>query len=228
MRVAVAGGHGQVARRLTRLLHARGDEVLAIVRDPDHVADVEADGATAVLLDLERAAVDELAAAVRGCDAVVFSAGAGPGSGDERKGTVDHGAAVLLADAAEAAGVPRYQLVSSTGVESVRDGAVPEGLDDGFLVYLRAKLAAEDDLRARTALDWLVLRPGRLTDEPGTGLVHLAPNVRRGDVSRDDVAAVQAELLHRPGADRSVLELVGGEVPVAQAVEGVGADPDRP
>ena len=168
MRIAIAGGHGQIARRLSRLLAERGDTPLAIVRNPAHVADVEADGATAVLLDLEDAGVDALAAQLADADAVVFAAGAGPGSGDARKDTVDRGAAALLADAATRAGVRRYVLVSSVGAGS----EPPAGTDPTFVAYLRAKTAAEEDLRGRD-LDWTILRPsgpGRAaTPGPGRG-----------------------------------------------------------
>ena len=217
MHVVVAGAHGQVARRLTRLLTARGDRVLGLVRNAGHGPDVTADGATPGVLDLERAGVEEVASAVTGADAVVFAAGAGPGSGAARKDTVDRGAAVLLADAAERAGVGRYLLVSSMGVESVADGAVPDGMDDVFLAYLRAKLAAEQDLLARPALATTVLRPGGLTDDPGTGRVTLAREVEQGQVPRDDVAAVLVAVLDRP-LDGAVLELVAGTTPVEEAV----------
>jgi nucleoside-diphosphate-sugar epimerase len=221
MHVVIAGGHGQVARRLTRALVAQGHTVAGLIRNPDHARDLQDDGARPVVLDLEQASTADVAAALEGADAVVFAAGAGPGSGDARKQTVDLGAAVLLADAAELAGVRRYLLVSSMGVESVRDGATPEGVDPGFVVYLRAKLAAEEDLRRRD-LDWLVLRPGRLTDEPGTGRVRLGPATGRSDVPRDDVAAVLAALLEGlrrdPAAGRRVLELVAGDQPVEEAV----------
>ena len=219
MHVVVAGAHGQIARRLTRLLAARGDTVTGIVRNPDHQADLTADGASPAVLDLEHASVDEVAAVVRGADAVVFAAGGGPGSGIARKDTVDRGAAVLLADAAEAAGVHRYLLVSSYGVDAVADGATPDGVDETFVAYLRAKLAAEQDVLARPGLQATVLRPVTLTDDPGTGTVELAPHVDRGEVTRDDVAAVLVALLDdaRPGA---VLELTGGSTPVEQAVAG--------
>jgi nucleoside-diphosphate-sugar epimerase len=157
---------------------------------------------------------------VAGADAVVFAAGAGPGSGTARKDTVDRGAAVLLADAAERAGATRYLLLSSMGADSVAGGAAPEGVDEVFLAYLRAKLAAEQDLLARTALSSTVLRPGGLTDEPGTGRVELARRVAQGQVPRDDVAAVLVALLDRPG-DGAVLELVSGATPVDEAVAAV-------
>jgi nucleoside-diphosphate-sugar epimerase len=216
MRVLVAGAHGQVARRLGRLLSARGDTVVGIVRNPDHRADLEEDGVEPVVLDLEQASVDAVAEVVRGADAVVFAAGAGPGSGEARKHTVDHAAAVLLADAAERAGVRPYVLVSSMGVEQARQGT-PKGMDPVFAVYLQAKLRAEDAVLPRTALTTTIVRPGRLTDEPGTGRVTLAHGVEYGEVPRDDVAAVLAEIL-RTGAGDDVVELVGGDTPIAEAV----------
>jgi nucleoside-diphosphate-sugar epimerase len=169
------------------------------------------------VLDLESARLEDVTAAVEAADAVVFAAGAGPGSGASRKDTVDRGAAVLLADAAERAGVLRYLLVSSMGVDSVADGATPEDVDEVFLAYLRAKLAAEQDLLARPGLSTTVLRPGGLTDDPGTGRVTLARHVDRGSVPRDDVAAVLTALLDAV-AESAVLELVGGDTPVDQAI----------
>jgi nucleoside-diphosphate-sugar epimerase len=216
MRVVVAGAHGQVARRLGRLLTARGDEVTGIVRDPAHRGDLEADGVRPAVLDLEQASVEEVAGVVRGADAVVFAAGAGPGSSAERKHTVDLGAALLLADAAERAGVRRYLLISSMGVELARQGN-PPGVDPVFAAYLQAKLAAEDRILPRPALDTVVLRPGRLTDQPGTGRVTLGHGLELGDVPRDDVAAVLVELLDQGAAD-DVVELVGGPTPIAEAV----------
>lgn len=217
MRLVIAGAHGQIGLRLGRLLAARGDTVVGVVRNPDHAEDLRAAGVEPAVVDLEAASVEELARVVTGADAVVFSAGAGAGSGDARKDTVDRGAATLLADACVAAGVDRYLLVSSMGVDLVRDGSTPDGVDPAFVAYLRAKLAAELDLLERP-LAWTVLRPGRLTDEPGTGRVTLADRVPRGDVTRDDVAAILVALLDEPAAAGRVLELVGGDDPVTQAV----------
>ncbi|RZU33180.1 SDR family oxidoreductase [Blastococcus saxobsidens] len=220
MRIVVAGAHGQVARRLGRLLSARGDSVTGLVRNPDHRSDLEGDGVEPVVLDLEQATVDDVAEVLSGADAVVFAAGAGPGSGTARKDTVDRGAAVLLADAAEQAGVRRYLLVSSMGVDLVADGASPDGVDEVFTAYLRAKLAAEQDLLARPGLAVTVLRPGGLTDDPGTGTVTLDRHVERGSVPRDDVAAVLVALLDA-GRDGAVVELVSGGTPIAEAVADV-------
>ena len=220
MRILLAGAHGQVARRLGRQLSDRGDTVLGLVRNPDHRADLEADGVTPVVIDLETATVDQVADVASGADAVVFAAGAGPGSGAARKDTVDRGAAVLLADAAERAGVRTYLLVSSMGADLVADGASPEGVDEVFTTYLRAKLAAEQDLLARPGLAVTVLRPGGLTDDPGTGRVTLDRHVERGEIPRDDVAAVLLAFLDSP-RDGAVVELVGGGTPVAEAVASV-------
>ena len=216
MRVVIAGAHGQIARRLGRLLSGRGDTPVGIVRNPDHRADLEADGVEPVVLDLEQASVADVAAVVQGADAVVFAAGGGPNSGIERKHTVDRGAALLLADAAEAAGVRRYLLVSSMGVELARQGT-PRGMDPQFAAYLQAKLAAEDRILPRPGLDTTIVRPGGLTDEPGTGRVTLRHGVDRGQVPRDDVAAVLAEIL-AAGKWGEVVELVGGDTPVPEAV----------
>lgn len=187
------------------------------MRNPDHEDDLRTAGVEPAVVDLENASADDVGAAIDGCDAVVFAAGAGPGSSIDRKDTVDRAAAILLADAAERAGVGRYVLVSSMGVDSVRDGATPDGVDEVMVAYLRAKLAAEDDVRGRE-LDWTILRPGRLTDDGGTGQVRIAAHVDRGDVPRDDVASVVAALLDDPATAGHVLEVVGGSMPVAEAV----------
>ena len=213
MRVAIAGGHGQVARQLSRALTARGDVPVALIRQLGHVDDVVADGAEPVVLDLERANARDVAEAIAGADAVVFAAGAGPGSGVERKDSVDRAAAGLLADGAEQAGVRRYVLVSSMGAGA----PPPPGTDEVFAAYLVAKRAAEQDLRARE-LAWTILRPGALTDDPASGTVALEPSVPRGAVPRADVAAVLVALLHEPRSARLVLELVSGDVPVSAAV----------
>ncbi|MEV0383613.1 SDR family oxidoreductase [Nonomuraea sp. NPDC050643] len=210
MRIIIAGGHGKIALRLAARLTSGA---VGLVRNPDHVADVAATGAEAVVCDLERSSVEDVAAILEGADAVVFAAGAGPGSGAPRKDSVDRGASVLLADAAERAGVRRFIQISSMGA-----GKPPApGRDEVWAAYITAKTAAEQDLRARD-LAWTILRPGRLTDDPGTGLVRLAPEVPPGPVPRDDVAAVVVALLGDPGSVGRTLELVSGDTPVAKLI----------
>jgi len=221
MRIAIAGAHGQIGLTLGRRLSEGGDTVVGLIRKPEQQDDLREAGVEPAVVDLESASVDEVAAALRGADAVVFAAGAGPGSDAERKDSVDRAGAVLLADAAEAAGVGRYVLLSSMGVEQVRDRATPEGVEDAFVTYLRAKLAAEDDVQARS-FDWTVLRPGALTDDAGTGQVQLAPSVPRGEVPRDDVADVIAALLHAPATAGMVLELCSGDNAIEVAVAAAG------
>ena len=211
MEIAIAGAHGQIARRLTRLLAARGDRVRGLIRNPDHTEDVRSDGADPVVCDLEHAAPEEIAAAIAGADAVVFAAGAGPGSGATRKFTMDRDGAISLLAAAQAADVPRYVIVSSIGAESPPDG------DDGFSVYLRAKSEADAAVRASDRR-WTIVRPGRLTDEPGTGRVRLDTEPFRGEVSRDDVAAVLAAVLAEPQSQGATLYVNGGDVPIAEAL----------
>ncbi|MFG2828781.1 NAD(P)H-binding protein [Streptomyces sp. NPDC048434] len=219
MRIVIAGGHGQIALRLERLLAGRGDEVAGIIRRPEQAGDLLAAGAEPVVCDLESASVQDVARHMEGADAAVFAAGAGPGSGIERKDSVDRGATALFADAAEAAGVRRFLVVSSMGA----DREIPEGTDPVFAAYLRAKGAADADVRARAGLDWTILRPGRLTDDPGTGRVTLADATGRDAVPRDDVAATLMALLDEPATIGRTLELIGGDVPVVDAVRAVSA-----
>ena len=213
MRVVIAGGHGQIALLLEKVLAERGDHPVGVVRNPDHVDDVEATGAEAVVLDLEDTDVAALTDVVKGADAVVFAAGGGPNSGAARKETVDKGAAVLLADAAEQAGVRRYVMVSSMGT----DKADPDS-DDVFQVYLRAKKAADDDLRARD-LDWTVVRPGRLTDDAPTGRVQVG-TLPRGEIPRADVASVLATVLTEDATIGKTFDLLTGHQTVEAALAG--------
>ncbi|HEY7049640.1 MAG TPA: NAD(P)-binding oxidoreductase [Jatrophihabitantaceae bacterium] len=212
MRVVIAGGHGQIALLLERMLAARGDTAVGIVRNPAHVADLEQAGATAVVLDLESSTVDQVAEVVAGADAVVFSAGAGPGSGAARKLTVDRDAAVLLADAAAATGVRRYVMVSAYGADNYDPNST-----EVFQVYLRAKAEADAAIRDRD-LDWTVVRPGGLTNDPGTGHVALGESVGRGVIPREDVAAVLLHLLDRPATAGRQFQLVSGDTPIEGAL----------
>jgi uncharacterized protein YbjT (DUF2867 family) len=212
MRVVIAGGHGQIALHLERLLVGRGDEAVGIVRNPDHAADLQRIGAVPIVLDLEDSTVDQVAAAVGGADAVVLAAGAGPGSGAARKLTVDRDAAILLADAADAAGVRRYVMVSAFGADDYDPNAT-----DVFQVYQRAKAQADADLRGRD-LDWTVVRPGRLTNSPATGRVSLGETIGGGSVSREDVARVLVDVLYSPLTIGRQFQVVGGSTPISDAV----------
>src|SRR6516165_8942677 len=214
MRVVIAGGHGKIALLLERLLAGRSDQAVGLIRNPAQGADVQKAGAEAVVCDLEAASVEDVAGLLAGAAAIVFAAGAGPGSGVPRKDSVDRGASVLMADAAERAGVRRFVQISTMGA-----GQPPRpGTDEVWAAYINAKTAAEADLRARD-LDWTILRPGRLTGASATGRIRLAaPPIRRGTVTRADVAAVVVALLDNPGTRHQTLELVGGDSPVAAAV----------
>jgi uncharacterized protein YbjT (DUF2867 family) len=212
MDVAIAGGHGQVARRLARLLANRGDRVRGLIRNPEHADDLRADGAEPVVCDLESASTAALAEAIGGADAVVFAAGAGAGSGAERKLTVDRDGAIKLLDAAVSAGVTRYVIVSSVGAESPPDD------DDVFSVYLRAKAEA-DAAVVQSDRDWTVVRPGILTDDPATGAVRIQAEPIRAEVTRHDVAAVLAAVLHEPRSARLMIYVVGGDDPIEEALE---------
>jgi uncharacterized protein YbjT (DUF2867 family) len=212
MRVVIAGGHGQIALLTSRLLAEAGHTPVGLIRNPAQVGDLAAVGAEAAVVDLEHSDVDAVAAVLAGADAVVFAAGAGPNSGAPRKLTLDRDGAVLLADAAERAGVRRYLMVSALDTDRFDPGS-----DDVFQVYLRAKSEADADLRRRD-LDWTVVRPGGLTDDPPTGRVRLAPQTGQGSIPRADVAAVLVALLATGAGVGAQFELISGDTPVAEAV----------
>jgi nucleoside-diphosphate-sugar epimerase len=214
--VAIAGAHGKIAMRLAARLVERGDQVIGLIRNPDHAADVRGIGADPVVCDLEQATVEEIAAATGEADAVVFAAGAGPGSGAARKLTLDRDGAVKLLEATAERSVP-YVIVSSVGAEN----PPPEGDDeDVFSVYLRAKAQADAAVRASDR-DWTIVRPGRLTDEPGTGQARIDTEPFRGEVAREDVAEVLDAVLHDPRASHRILYVNGGEQAIADALGNV-------
>src|SRR5215217_7465017 len=209
MDVLVAGGHGQVALHLLRLLSEHGHHGRGLIRDEAHAPDLEQVGAVPVLCDLEQ---DDPAPHVGTAEAIVFAAGAGSGSGAERKRTVDYGGAVKLIEAAEQLGIRRYVMVSSMGAGD------PESASEGMRPYQQAKHDADEAL-ARSSLDWTIVRPGGLTDAPGSGRVDLAERLGRwGSVPREDVALVLLESLGARDTVRRTFEVLEGDVPVAEAV----------
>ena len=211
MDVVVAGGHGQIALRLERLLAARGDSARGLVRNPDHFDDVSAAGAQPVLADLESDI--DVGPVIAGADAIVFAAGAGPGSGEARKRTMDLGGALKLIEAAKAAGIRRYVIVSSMGADH------PERASGTFGAYLAAKSKADNALRA-SGLDYTVMRPGGLTDDPGTGTVDVSARLgRRGQIPRDDVAAALVAVLDAPNTIGKTFEILSGGTPVDEAIK---------
>jgi uncharacterized protein YbjT (DUF2867 family) len=210
MDVVVAGGHGQVGIRLLRLLAERGHRARGLIRNPDHAADLEAVGAEAVLCDIE--ALDDISGCCEGADAAVFAAGAGPGSGAERKRTVDLGGAVKLMEA----GVHRYVMVSAISAGR------PEEWSEQMRPYYEAKAEADERLM-QSGLDYTIVRPGGLTDEPGTGLVRVGSDLERANVPRDDVAAVLLAVLETPSSIGETFELVSGDTPVEDAIANLRA-----
>jgi nucleoside-diphosphate-sugar epimerase len=214
MTVAIAGGHGQIGLRLTHRLSDRGEAVLGLIRNEDHADDVRRQGGRPTVCDLEQAPVDEIAAAITGASAVVFAAGAGPGSGARRKLTMDRDGAVKVLQAASQVDIPRYLMISSIGAE-----APPQG-DDVFSVYLRAKAEADAALQASDR-EWTIVRPGRLTDAPGSERVRIQLDPFRGQVPRDDVAAVMDVLLQGARAVRRVLYVNAGNDVIEQALDAI-------
>lgn len=211
-KVAVVGGHGQVARHLLVDLRRSEHQPVALVRREEYRQDLEGRGAEVRLLDVERQDADAFAAAFEGCDAVVFSAGGGPDGDVGRKRTVDLEGSLKSIQGARSAGIRRFVQVSAIGV----DDPVPADTAEVWRAYVEAKRDADAALR-ESGLDWTILRPGRLTDDPATGRVRLGDRVERGDVTRADVAAVIAAVLTDARTHGRQWDLVGGgdEVPAA-------------
>ncbi len=215
--VGMIGGHGQIALRATRLLSAAGHRVLSVIRNPEHAADVELAGGEPVLLDLERTNGDELARALGAADTLVFAAGAGPGSGPERKETVDHQGALATMTAAAQLGA-RVVQISHIGVATTP----PETMGVDFAAYQRAKCAADLALEA-SGLDWVIVRPGTLTNDAGTGRVTVGARLDRGPVSRDNVARVLAEIVARPKLRGLTVDILDGDTEIERAVANLGS-----
>lgn len=211
MQVVIAGGHGKIALGLARLLDQRGDSVRSLIRNPDQRDEVAAAGAEPVVCDLETEDAGRIAGAVGDADAVVFAAGAGPNSGSERKETMDYGGAVKLIEAAKANGIGRYVMISSTGADPEHEGE--ETID----VYRRAKGRADRELAA-SGLTYTIIRPGSLTDEPGSGRILASASRERGAVARADVAATIAAVLREPAAANKTFELIAGQTSIEAAV----------
>lgn len=216
MKVLVAGAHGKTARLLVRMLVEAGHEVRGLIRKQEQTADVESDGAEPVVVDLEEAeAGGEVGEAVGGCDAVVFAAGAGPGSGAARKETMDYGGAAKLVEAAEQRGARRYLMLSSMGAGDPEAGSEP------MRPYLRAKARADERLR-ESGLTYTIIRPGSLTNDEETGRIEAAQSLgRRGEISRADVARTFALALEAENTYGKTFEILAGDTPIAEALERV-------
>ncbi|MDP9903516.1 NAD(P)H-binding protein [Arthrobacter bambusae] len=213
-RIAIIGGHGKVALHLSRILSNEGHAVTSFIRNPEHAPEVEVTGAAPVVLDVENSTTAEIASALDGHDAVVWSAGAGGGN-PERTYAVDRDAAIRSMDAAAQSGVTRYVMVSYFGAGPSH--GVPE--DNSFYAYAEAKAAADEYLRA-TDLDWTILGPGALTSNPGSALIEVSPaDPSTGtETSRANVALVAAAVLELPETVRRTIEFRDGSVPVVEAL----------
>ena len=216
MIVLVAGANGKTARSFVRMLVEEDHKVRGLVRKEEQLSEVEQDGAEPVLVDLEEEEVEgAVGRAVEGCDAIVFAAGAGPGSGAARKETMDYGGAVKLIEAAEKHGVRRYLMLSAMGA------ADPESGSEEMRPYLSAKARADERLQS-SGLDYTIIRPGSLTNERGTGRIDAAPSLgRRGEISREDVAAIFAVTLEAENTFGKMFEALSGDTPIREAIAAI-------
>lgn len=211
MRVLVAGSHGQVGQHLVRLLAEAGHEARAMIRDDSQAEEMQDLGGAPFVADLE----GDPSQAAEGCDAIIFTAGGGPGSGAAKKETVDRQGATKLIEAAKEHGVRRYVMVSAMGADE------PESGSEGMRPYLRAKGQADDALR-ESGLDYTIVRPGRLTDDPATGRVAAAASLgRRGEITREDTARVLLATLTATNTHAKTFEVLAGDTPIDEAVNGL-------
>ena len=209
MKIVIAGGHGQIAMHLHPILKKRGHSVKGLIRKPEQANDLRKAGAEPVIIDIEKA--EDISEAVGKADAVIFAAGAGPGSGAERKWTVDRDGAIKLIQAAKKNGINRYVMISAMGLDTPRGNEV-------FQVYQRAKAEADQALR-KSGLDYTIIKPGRLTNDPATGKITIGENLESGEIPRQDVANVIAKVLEMPEFSEKEFDLLSGSTPITNALE---------
>lgn len=207
MKITIVGASGKIARHLHPMLIQAGHHVRGLVRKQEQVEELENMGVEAVLCDIETE--NDLSDAVGKADAVLFAAGAGPGSGEERKWTVDRDGAIKLIEACQKNDISRYIIISAMGLDS------PRG-DQVFQVYLQAKKEADTALKA-SRLNYVIVKPGLLTDNKGTGRVKIAQNLEPGEIPREDVASVLFYLLQHPEISKSEFDLISGENTIEDA-----------
>lgn len=211
MDITIVGGHGSIAMLMHPILKSMGHQVRGIIRKEEQAKDLREFGAEPVVCDIEEH--EDISEAVGQADVVLFAAGAGPGSGAERKFTVDRDGAIKLIEASKKNGISRYVMISAMGLDEPRGNEV-------FRAYLKAKAEADEALK-KSGLDYTIIKPGRLTDEPGSGKVALARELPRGEVPREDVAQVLAEVLDSPQTAGLVLDLTSGDTPISIALSNV-------
>ena len=211
MDIVIAGGHGQIAMHLHPILKERGHNVRGLIRKSDQKKDLQEAGALPVLVDIEKK--EDISNEVGIADAIVFAAGAGAGSGKERKWSVDRDGAIKLIEAAKKNGIKRYIMISAMGLE------IPRG-DEVFQVYQQAKAQADEALR-NSGLNYVILKPGRLTNEDGTGKVKIAEKLDSGEIPREDVAKVIAEVLENKNIESAEFDLLSGEEEISEALQGI-------
>jgi len=211
MKITILGAHGNIAMHMHPMLIKNGHQVRGLIRKQEQSEELKNLGVEPVICDVEKE--EDISEAVGNVDAVVFAAGAGPGSGADRKWTVDRDGAIKLIEAAKKNGIDRYVMISAMGLDEPRGS-------DVFQVYQKAKAEADEALR-KSGLDYTIIKPGRLTDENGTGKVSLAPKLDPGEIPREDVAAVLTNVLETPSLSGKTLDLISGNSTVEEAINKV-------
>lgn len=210
MTITIVGASGQIARLLHPKLIEKGYSIRGIIRNPEQARDLTKFGVEPIIADVEQ--MDDISKPVGNADTVIFAAGAGPGSGAARKWTMDRDGAIKLIEAAKKNGIKRYLMISAMGLETPRGNEV-------FQAYQQAKAEADEALR-NSGLDYTIVKPGRLTNDPGSGKISIGKSLERGEIPREDVASVLAEVLEMPEAIGKEFDLLSGSQPIQKALEG--------
>ncbi|OYD07441.1 SDR family oxidoreductase [Paludifilum halophilum] len=210
MNILVIGANGQVGKQLVERLGHSEHQVRGMIREESQAADLEAFGAETVVADLE----GDISHAVRGCDAIVFAAGSGAHTGPDKTELVDHLGAIRSIEEAEKQGVMRFVMLSALRAKEPEKG--PEKLHH----YLEAKKKADDRLAA-SHLDYTIVRPGRLSNEPGQGTVSASESLefQPDPITRTDVAESLAEILDLKNTHRKGIDLLPGTTPIREALK---------
>lgn len=216
MKVLVVGANGKIGHQIVEKLHQDSAyTVRAMVRKEDQAAALKEKGIDAYLANLEDT-VDNLAGAVKGMDAVIFSAGSGGSTGADKTLLIDLDGAVKMMEAAKKEQVDRFVMVSAFGADS------RERWSEAIKSYYVAKYYADRELM-QTDLNYTIVRPGALLDEAGTGKVKIAALLDlegsdKREVPREDVANVVIESLQNEQTYRKAFDLISGEEAITDAL----------
>lgn len=214
LKVLVVGANGQIGKHLVQFIQDTGNmKAKAMIRNPEQASFFENIGAETAVVDLE-GEIDQIAAAAKDVDAIVFTAGSGSHTGKDKTIMVDLDGAVKTIEAAKESGVKRFIMISSfdTRREAIQRAST------SFAPYVAAKHYADQWLKA-TDLDYTIIHPGLLTNNEGTGNIKAGSEVERGEIPREDVARVIVATLENEKTIGKEFQVVTGTTPIKEAVD---------